>query len=183
MILAVVLSVLGTTQATIVSTSRVTYSMGTDRLLPRSFAKVHPRFRTPIFATIFWGIVMVAIADLYVISSSLANAFNTVVNAESIAFTVFYVFTALATTWYYRKLLKRSLVDLVLVGVFPLGGAAVLIWVLGKSIPALEPSARWTVAGVAILGVVLMAIGAWVFRSPFFRIRRSSYTPDATLSD
>ena len=34
MVLAVVLSVLGTTQATIVSTSRVTYSMGTDRLLP-----------------------------------------------------------------------------------------------------------------------------------------------------
>jgi amino acid transporter len=180
MILAVVLSVLGTTQATIVSTSRVTYSMGTDRLLPRAFAKVHPRFRTPIFATIFWGIVMVAIADLYVMSSSLANAFNTVVNAESIAFTVFYVLTALATTWYYRALLKKSLTDVALVGVFPLGGAAVLIWVLGKSIPALGPSARWTVAGVAILGVVLMALGAWVFRSPFFRIRRSRYTPDGS---
>jgi amino acid transporter len=179
MILAVVLSVLGTTQATIVSTSRVTYSMGTDRLLPRAFAKVHPRFRTPIFATIFWGIIMVAIADLYVLSSSLANAFNTVVNTESFAFTVFYIFTALATTWYYRKLLRRSLVDLVLVGVLPLVGAAVLSWVLVKSFPALTPSARWTVAGVAVLGVVLMGLVAWVVRSPFFKVRRSSYSPDA----
>ena len=177
MVLAVVLSVLGTTQATIVSTSRVTYSMGTDRLLPRRFAYVHPRFRTPMFATVFWGLVMVVVADFYVMSSSLKNAFDTVVNAESIAFTVFYIFTALATTWFYRRLLRRSLTDLALVGVFPLFGAAVLVWVLGKSIPELGPSARWTVAGVAILGVVLMGVSAWVLRSPFFKIRRSTYTP------
>ncbi len=132
-----------------------------------------------MFATVFWGLVMVVVADVYVMWSSLKSAFDTVVNAESIAFTVFYIFTALATTWYYRRLLRRSLTDLALVGVFPLFGAAVLVWVLGKSIPALGPSARWTVAGVAILGVVLMAVSAWVLRSPFFKIRRSSYTPDS----
>jgi amino acid transporter len=175
MVLAVVLSVLGTTQATIVSTSRVTYSMGTDRLLPRTFGKVHPRFRTPMFATVFWGLIMVMVADLYVLSSSLANAFNYVVNAEAIAFTIFYIFTAVATTWYYRKLLLGSLVDLALVGIVPLCGAAVLIWVLGKSIPALDSTARWTVAGVGLLGVVLMGISARILRSPFFTIRRSSY--------
>jgi amino acid transporter len=178
MVLAVVLSVLGTTQATIVSTSRVTYSMGTDRLLPGKFANVHPRFKTPMFATVFWGVVMVAVADLYVASSSLANAFNDVVNAEAIAFTVFYIFTALATTWYYRRLLRRSMVDLALVGIFPLCGAAVLTWVLAKSIPALGPTARWTVAGVGILGVVLMGVSAWILRAPFFSIRRSTYSPD-----
>ena len=51
MVLAVVLSVLGTTQATIVSTSRVTYSMGTDRLLParspRSIPGSGPRCSPP----------------------------------------------------------------------------------------------------------------------------------------
>jgi amino acid transporter len=180
MVLAVVLSVLGTTQATIVSTSRVTYSMGTDRLLPRRFASVHPRFRTPLYATVFWGIAMVVVADLYVLSSSLAGAFNDVVNAEAIAFTVFYIFTALATTWYYRPLLRRSVADLALVGIFPLGGAAVLAWVLAKSIPALSPTARWTVAGVGILGVVLMVINAWILRTPFFQIRRSTYSPEAS---
>jgi amino acid transporter len=179
MVLAVVLSVLGTTQATIVSTSRVTYSMGTDRLLPSRFGKVHPRFRTPMFATVFWGLAMVAVADLYVASSSLASAFNDVVNAEAIAFTIFYIMTALATTWYYRSLLRRSLVDAALVGVFPLCGAAVLAWVLARSIPALSPTARWTVAGVGILGVVLMCVSAWVLRSSFFRIGRSRYSADS----
>jgi hypothetical protein len=80
-----------------------------------------------------------------------------------------------ATTWYYRKLLLGSLVDLALVGIVPLCGAAVLIWVLGKSIPALDSTARWTVAGVGLLGVVLMGISARILRSPFFTIRRSSY--------
>jgi low temperature requirement protein LtrA len=128
-----------------------------------------------MFATVFWGLIMVMVADLYVLSSSLANAFNYVVNAEAIAFTIFYIFTAVATTWYYRKLLLGSLVDLALVGIVPLCGAAVLIWVLGKSIPALDSTARWTVAGVGLLGVVLMGISARILRSPFFTIRRSSY--------
>ncbi len=179
MVLAVVLSVLGTTLATIVSISRVTYSMGTDRLLPRAFSRVHPRFRTPFFATVFWGLMTVVVADFYVMSSSLANAFDTVVNAESIAFVLFYIGTALATVWYYRALLRKSVVDLFLVGLFPLFGAGVLVWVLVKSIPPLGPTAKWTIAGVGVLGVVLMGVSAWILRSPFFAIRPSAYEVDA----
>ncbi len=175
MVLAVVLSVLGTTQATIVATSRVTYAMGTDRLLPRAFGRIHSRWGTPLFATLFWGAVMIVIADLYVLSSSIAGAFNEVVNAEAIAFTVFYIFTTLATSWYYRRLLRRSVKDLLLVGVCPLAGAAVLGWVLYRSVPALSPTARWTVGAVGLLGVALMIVSAFVLRSPFFSIRRTTY--------
>jgi amino acid transporter len=166
--------------ATIVSISRVTYSMGTDRLLPAPFSRVHPRFRTPFFATVFWGFITVAVADLYVLWSSLANAFTTVVNAESIAFILFYIGTALATVWYYRALLRKSLVDLLLVGLFPLFGAGVLVWVLVKSIPPLGDTAKWTVAAVGLLGVILMAVSAWILRSPFFSIRPTAYDGEGT---
>ena len=114
---------------------------------------------------------MVAVADLCVCGPRWPMHFDEVVNSEAIAFTVFYIFTALATTWYYRGILRRSVADVVLVGIFPLGGAAVLTWVLAKSIPALGPTARWTVAGVGILGVVLMGVSAWVLRAPFFNDR------------
>ena len=133
-----------------------------------------------MFATVFWGLTMVVVADLYVLSSSLANAFNYVVNAEAIAFTVFYIFTALATTWYYRSLLRRSVRDLLLVGILPLFGAAVLTWVLWRSVPSLDATARWTVFGVGLLGLGLMGVSAWVLRSPFFKIRRSSYASDSS---
>ena len=183
MIVAVVLSVLGTTQATIVSTSRVTYSMGTDHLLPRAFSRVNPRFATPMWSTVFWGAVMVLVTDLYVLSSSLASAFNVVVNAEAIAFTFFYILTALSTTWYYRKLLNRSFADAVLVGVFPLAGAAVLVWVLTKSIPSLTPTAKWTVLAVALAGLALMALSRWVLRLRFFEIPRSHATAQGASVD
>lgn len=62
MVLAVVLSVLGTTQATILATSRVTHAMGRDKLLPSMFAKVDGRFGTPMRAAVFWGVVTVAVA-------------------------------------------------------------------------------------------------------------------------
>lgn len=179
MAVAVVLSVLGTTQAVIVNFSRITYSMGTDRLLPGMFARVNARFKTPLRATVFWGCAMVAIADLYVVSSSLAGAFDDVVNAEAIAFTVLFILTAVATIWCYRRILRRSVVDLAVAGVFPLFGATVLTWVLVRSIPELDATARWTVAGVGVLGVALMGVSAWLFRSPFFKIRPSAYSPDS----
>ncbi len=178
MILAVVLSVLGTTLATIVSISRVTYAMGSDRLLPSLFSRVHPRLHTPFFATLFWGAMTVIIADLYVLSSSLATAFNTVVNAESVAFILFYIGTAVATIWYYRAVLRRSLVDLLLIGIVPLCGAAMLVWVLAKSIPPLGDTAKWTLAGVGALGLVLMCVSAFVLRSPFFAIHPTAFEPD-----
>ena len=177
MVLAVVLSVVATSQTTLVSLSRVSYSMGSDRLLPRSFARVHPRFRTPAWAAVFWGAVMVVIADAYAASSSLASAFGDVINLEAVPFTFFFIFTALATTWYYRHLLRRSLLDLVLVGVCPMAGAAVLAWVLEQSVTTLAPPTPWILLGLTVAGVVAMVISRFVLRAPFFWARRSAWTP------
>jgi basic amino acid/polyamine antiporter, APA family len=43
---------------------RIFYSMSRDGLLPRSFSKVHPRFKTPYMTTILTGIVAMFIAGL-----------------------------------------------------------------------------------------------------------------------
>ena len=43
---------------------RIFYTMAKDGLLPKSFAKVHPRFRTPYVTTILTGIVACFIAGL-----------------------------------------------------------------------------------------------------------------------
>lgn len=160
MVLAVVLSVLGTTQATLVATARVTYAMGTDRLLPRWFGTVHPRYRTPFFATLFWGGLTVVVVDLYVACSSLAGAFDTVVDALGIAFATFWALTALATTVCYRRVVTRSLSDALLLGVLPLGAAGTLAWIVAQQVPQLPPSARWTVVGLGLAGVALVGAHA-----------------------
>jgi basic amino acid/polyamine antiporter, APA family len=48
---------------------RVFFSMARDGLLPKSFAKVHPRFKTPYFSQILTGISAVVLAGMLPIST------------------------------------------------------------------------------------------------------------------
>src|SRR5580692_10529901 len=42
--------------------SRIFYAMSRDGLIPPSFTRVHPTWRTPVFSTVFFGAVIAAIA-------------------------------------------------------------------------------------------------------------------------
>jgi APA family basic amino acid/polyamine antiporter len=42
--------------------SRIFYAMSRDGLIPPSFTRIHPTWRTPIFSTVFFGICIAAIA-------------------------------------------------------------------------------------------------------------------------
>lgn len=42
--------------------SRVFYAMSRDGLIPPSFTRIHPTWRTPVFSTVFFGICIAAIA-------------------------------------------------------------------------------------------------------------------------
>ncbi len=44
--------------------SRIFFAMSRDKLIPPSFTKVHPTWRTPIFSTVFFGICIAVIAAL-----------------------------------------------------------------------------------------------------------------------
>ena len=44
--------------------SRILYSMGRDKLIPGLFGKVHPKYKTPYVASIVFGIITFAIANL-----------------------------------------------------------------------------------------------------------------------
>ena len=51
------LSISGSDEAGILSAARIPYAMAADGLLPRMFAKVHPKYETPYIALIIQGIV------------------------------------------------------------------------------------------------------------------------------
>jgi len=174
---AVVLSILGTTQAFLVVTARIAYAMGSDRVLPPVFGRVSPKYRTPVFGTVLFGTLAVAMLWIYVFSSSVGDAFATVVGTAGVLYALFYAFTGIATSWYHRRLLARSPKDALTVGVLPLCAAAVLVWVAVKSIADFDGTAMSTIVVIGITGLLMMVVAAAVYRSPFFKLRRVAYDP------
>jgi hypothetical protein len=125
-----------------------------------------------------FGVLTLIMTWLYVFSSSVSGAFDTVVSTVGVLFAIFYAFTGIATTWYYRALLRRSAADVFLIGVLPLGGAAALLYIAVKSILGFTGSSLWSLVGIAVLGIIAMLVAAFVYRSPFFMLRRVAYRPE-----
>jgi amino acid transporter len=174
--LAVVLSVLATTQVAIIGTSRLIYSMSRDRVLPAKLGEVSGRFHTPAFTTALLGAVMIALGIIDVFVSSVATAIGDLVTISGLLYSLFYAITGLAAAWFYRRFISRSVKDALLLGLFPLSGAALLLWVAYKAITALTSAEAYVLGGVAVLGVIMLFVAVFVYRSPIFEIKAEAAT-------
>ena len=104
MALSLALSVIATTGTGIVLTARIVYGMASYRVLPavpgqRVPPVLHPgrgqhRRRRASSSRITW---------VYLLATSVQNAFNDVVDVTGLLFAAFYILTALATIVYYRR--------------------------------------------------------------------------------
>ncbi len=59
LVVAVMISAVSSTQTTILPTARGTLAMAVYKALPKRFATVHPRYRTPSFSTLLMGFVAI----------------------------------------------------------------------------------------------------------------------------
>ena len=57
-------------------------------------------------------------------------------------------------------------------------GAAALLYIAVKSILGFSGASLWSMVGIAVLGIAAMLIAAFVYRSPFFLLRRVAYRPE-----
>lgn len=171
MSLAVVLSVLATTQVAIIGTSRLLYSMSRDKVLPRRLGTVSERYQTPAFATVALGGLMIVLGVIDIFATSVANALNDLVAVSGFLYSAFYAITGLAAFWFYRKLVATSLKDALLLGLLPLGGAGLLIWVAIKGEQGLSTAEREILLGIAVIGVILLIVAVKVYKAPIFKIK------------
>jgi amino acid transporter len=175
MALSLALSVVAATLTNIVLTSRIIYGMASYRTLPEFLARVSRRFATPVSASVIVGLLLIGLTWVYLLASSVQNAFNAVIDVSGLLFGAFYILTALATIAYYRRSIFGSPWAAVVLGILPLGAAAFLGWIIVKSMQGQPASQNWSLVGVVILGVVLMFAARFVLQSPFFSIQRESY--------
>ncbi len=181
MALAIALSVIATTGTGIVVGARIIYGMASYRALPEFLSNVPRRFRTPAAASLVFGVVVIALAWVYLLATSVQNAFSYVVDLTGLLFAIFYVLTALASMVYYRRRVASSAWDAVVLGILPLASAAFLVWMVVKSLMSAAAPERWSMVGIVVAGLLLMLVARFGLKSWFFQIQRER-DPGPTMS-
>jgi amino acid transporter len=174
MALSLALSVIALMGTTILLTARIVYGMASHRVLPPFLSNVNRRFSTPAAASVLVGAVVIALVWVYLLTSSVASAFNAVVDVSGLLFAAFYVLTPLATVTYYRRRVMSNAWDAVILGILPLAAAAFLVWIIYKSVQSEAASQNWALLGIVAVGLVLMLAARFVLHSAFFQIPRES---------
>ena len=130
MIVAVLGGTLASLLAAIVSAGRISFAMGRDRTFPRWFANVNPRFRTPWNATILFGLLNIVFLWGTTLIGSIGKALSDIVSTLGLIAAIFYLLTASAAVWYYRRTIMSSASDFFLGGFLPGLGAAFMLFVI-----------------------------------------------------
>jgi amino acid transporter len=170
MIVAVLGGTLASLLAAIISAGRISFAMGRDRTFPRWFAQVNTRYRTPWNATILFGLLNVAFLWAQTLIGPIGKALADIVSTLGLIAAMFYLLTATAAVWYYRRTIMRSTSGFILGGVLPGLGAAfmafVIIYTLAKGL--LNGVEIGFGFGLAALGLVLSFVSQYVGRSSFY---------------
>ena len=189
-VLAIVTSAIASTQTTIIPSSRTSMSMGRAKALPHAFAVVHPRFHTPWISTI----VVSALATAWYVPATLLseNFLFDSLSALSLAIAFYYALTGVACAVFYRRQIRQSVRNALLMGVAPLVGAAILAallvrsaWDLADPDESYSGSAVFGIGvplviaiGFAIAGLVLMLFWWRAGGADYFARRGLEHAPD-----
>ncbi len=192
LILMVLSSAAASTQTTILPTARTTLSMAVYGALPKSFAKIHPRYLTPTVSTVVMGGISIA---LYLVMNfvSHGNVITDAVTCCGIYIAFYYGLTAFACVWYYRRTLASSTRTLWMQGILPLLGGLILYfaggWSLwedydvatGTSVTSFTvPGLHWQVGGVFVIAFLSALAGVIFF--VYLRIAQPAFFKKQTLT-
>ncbi len=168
------LSVIATTGVGIALTARIMFGMASWKALPTFLANVSRRFATPVAASIVNAVLLLALFWVYILGTSLANVFNDLLSIASWLTITFYMLTALAMMVFYRRHIFTKPRNILTIGLLPLASVGFLGWVLVRSLQLATSAQKWSILAVLGVGIVLMLLARFVWRSPFFPVARES---------
>ncbi|HLW94567.1 MAG TPA: APC family permease [Solirubrobacteraceae bacterium] len=189
LLFSVLTSASASTQTTILPTARTTISMASWGALPKVFARVHPRYKTPSVSTLAMGGISIIWTVALLLSSTPGNILGDSITGLGFSILFYYGLTGLACVIYYRHELLKSWRRFLLVGVVPFAGFGGMTYVFVKSFitvskagnnysPPLLGIQLPIVIGIGglLLGVVFLA-AQWAFMPQFFRRRPETANP------
>jgi amino acid transporter len=167
LLIAVLTSAAACTQTTILPGVRTALSMARAGSLPKRFAEIHPRYRTPGFATLVMGAVSI-VWYLALVLLSNNNVLTDSVTATAIGIAFYYGLTGFACVAYYRREIFKTMRNFIVIGVIPaIGALSMFALFIGSCINFANPDQSKTSfggigaalifgAGGLLVGVVLM---------------------------
>jgi len=148
------------------ASSRMPFVAGVDRLLPKAFGKVHPRWRTPHISILALGMAATFLLIAYQLGDTMRAAFDELVSLMVLTgFLPFlYIF---ASAWKAGKRLSA------------ISGLAVTVLALVSSVvPPGEITNVWLFEGKLAAGTVAVVVSAWlVYRRRKIIMKPLSFAP------
>jgi amino acid transporter len=192
LIIAVLTSATASTMTTILPGARTTLSMASHGAIPSIWARINPRFQTPVAGTVIYGVLsLIWYVGLTALS---ANVLADSIAALGLTIAFYYGINGYAVPWFYRHQVFTSARKFLMLLVFPILGALIMTWALVKSFidlynPANSSSGTsWfgvgppfiLGAGFILSGVVLMIVAAFHYKDFF---RRKTETVETMVQD
>ena len=132
------------------ASSRLLYSMGRDGVIPRVFGKVHPKFQTPWFASIFLGAITLCLA------LPLQDYMGTLAGFVNFGALSSFILLNFAVFWFFfvKEKKRASFKDILMYLICPFIGIAILGYVFtGFEWATYAVGVTWLVIGL-IIGAV-----------------------------
>ncbi len=125
LIICVLTSASSSTQTTILPAARSSLSMAVHKALPKRFADIHPKYLSPGFSTLLFGVISV----VWYVALTLISPNDVLANSiEALGFGIafYYGLTGFACVIYYRHQIFKSLKNFIFIGLAPLLGGIIL---------------------------------------------------------
>lgn len=152
LIIAVALSTIATLETTLIQVTRTLFAMGRDHTVPLAFGRVHPKWKTPAFATL----IVLGVSIILFLGSNLLGSVGTImadaISSIGLQIAFYYALAGVAVIVAYRQVVLRSVKNFILIGLWPAVGAVFMTWIFFASIPS-------NTMIVNILGIGLIAVG------------------------
>jgi amino acid transporter len=169
-VIAVMLSTVGTLETSILQFTRTLFAMGRDNVLHPRYARLHPTYRTPWFATLLITMLGLLLLLLSSYLSGIKTVIGDSVNAIGFQIAFYYALAGLACAWHFRKQALTGLGQFIFLLAWPLLGVGFCLFIAVYNVPTFDLTTN-------ILGVGGIAIGILPYLWSRSRLTPHSATP------
>jgi len=165
-VIAVMLSTVGTLETSILQFTRTMFAMGRDGALHKRYARLHPRYQTPMTATVMITVFGLVLLFLSSYLPGLKTVVDDSISAIGFQIAFYYGIGGFACVWHFRRAALSSVGGFVFLLAWPLLGACFCLFVAVVSVPTFDLTTN-------IVGIGSIAIGIVPYL--WMRMRTSGY--------